>query len=309
MPRFSVVIPAYNASATVAETLDAVAGQVYADWECIVVDDGSTDETAAVVMKYVDRDSRFRLIRQENKGAAGAYRTAIAAAEADMIVICAADDLLLPGHLSVMDDLVSRNPDCGIFSSNGQHLMHETGERKVVYETEPWQIERSLSLEEVIDTCFFSVGATFRCEEYELAEGHRPGVYVDDYDLWLRAMARGAKHRYTPAVLAVHRVSGFQQSASLRKVFESRIEVYTRLLQERGLSNAQRDAISSGIAESQRRIKGLVQDSLERQAVDLRSRLEARLGSRRADVALRVIHAFSWITRPFRRFMARRTLK
>ena len=81
-----------------------------------------------------------------------------------------------------------------------------------MYAGEEWQVARSLSLEQVVEECFFSVGVAFRRRVLDVAGGHRTGVYVDDYDLWLRAMARGARHLYTPQVLALHRVSSFQQS-------------------------------------------------------------------------------------------------
>ncbi|HZL05326.1 MAG TPA: glycosyltransferase, partial [Coriobacteriia bacterium] len=92
MPRFSVIVPAYNATATVRETLDALEAQEFRDWECVVVDDGSTDDTATIISEYAERDSRFKLVQQANTGTAGAYRTGVEQARADLIVICAADD-------------------------------------------------------------------------------------------------------------------------------------------------------------------------------------------------------------------------
>lgn len=60
MPSFSIVVPTYNREALLPECLDSVASQSVADWECLVVDDGSTDRTAALVESYVRRDARFR---------------------------------------------------------------------------------------------------------------------------------------------------------------------------------------------------------------------------------------------------------
>ena len=64
----SIVIPAYNAAATVGRCLDSLLAQTYRDFELIVVDDGSTDSTAQIISAYAERDSRIRLIRQENAG-------------------------------------------------------------------------------------------------------------------------------------------------------------------------------------------------------------------------------------------------
>lgn len=68
----SIVIPAYNAAATVGRCLDSLLAQTYRDFELIVVDDGSTDSTAQIISAYAERDSRIRLIRQENAGVSAA---------------------------------------------------------------------------------------------------------------------------------------------------------------------------------------------------------------------------------------------
>lgn len=313
-PRFSVVVPAYNASATLDETLGSIAAQTFPDWECVVVDDGSVDGTAAIVRERSVLDPRFRLVQQENRGTAGAYRTGVAEAFADLLVICSADDLLLPAHLETMDRLISAHPECGIFSSNGQYLDDATGNRRPAYADEEWRTERSLTLEQVIRQCFFSVGAVFRRSVYEITGGHRPGVYVDDYDLWLRAMASGVRHCYTPDVLSVHRVSDFQQSADVRRVWRADVSAYEYLKAEYELPESALAVIDETIADRLEWVdkypeileRQAVELALEQQAIALRARVERLVGPKHADGALRLIHAVSWITRPFRKVLARR---
>lgn len=119
-PRFSIVVPACNAENTLAETLDAVKAQSFADWECVVVNDGSTDGTKNLAESCGTMDARIRVTTQANQGMAGAYNTGVRAARGRYIVICSADDLLLPDHLSVMDGAIQSNPGYGIYSSNGE---------------------------------------------------------------------------------------------------------------------------------------------------------------------------------------------
>jgi glycosyltransferase involved in cell wall biosynthesis len=305
-PRFSVVVPAYNASATLPETLDAMLAQEYSDWECVIVDDGSTDATASIAQDYCERDGRFRLIRQENRGAAGAYRTGVATAAADLLIICAADDFLLPEHLRVMDDFIDRNSDYDIYSTNGEFLYEESGIRRRVYSGPEWQQESSLSFAQVISGCFYSVGVVFRRRVYESTGGHRLGVYVDDYDLWLRAMAQGARHRYTPRVLSVHRVSDFQQSADAVRVNESNIEVYENLLNEPSLQPSQRASIQESIARNRGMIADVLVDRvLEQQSRDLLLTVHRLVGEQNAEPAMRAIHRISWIARPVRLLIAK----
>jgi glycosyltransferase involved in cell wall biosynthesis len=89
----SVIIPAYNAAYTIAETLQSVCWQTYANLEIIVVDDGSGDETVAIVRQHAASDARIRLLQQENAGVAAARNAGIAAAQADYIALLDADDL------------------------------------------------------------------------------------------------------------------------------------------------------------------------------------------------------------------------
>lgn len=97
----SVIIPAYNAQATIAETLDSVLAQTHTNLEIIVVDDGSHDETVNIVQSFASRHPQIQLIRQANAGVAAARNTAIAAAEGAFIAPIDADDLWHPKRLEL----------------------------------------------------------------------------------------------------------------------------------------------------------------------------------------------------------------
>lgn len=96
----SVVIPAYNASATLDATLLSVRGQTHRDLEILVVDDGSTDDTAAIVERHAAADARVVLHRQANAGVAAARNRGWQAARSDLIAFVDADDLWTPGKLA-----------------------------------------------------------------------------------------------------------------------------------------------------------------------------------------------------------------
>src|SRR5687767_6379658 len=92
----SVVVPAYNAAATLAEALRSLVGQTFPRWEAIVVDDGSSDGTADVAAQFAEMDTRFRVIRQANQGEAGARNAGIEAARFDWLLFLDADDWMAP---------------------------------------------------------------------------------------------------------------------------------------------------------------------------------------------------------------------
>lgn len=95
-PLVSVIIPAYNAELTIRETLESVSAQTYRAMEVLVVDDGSSDRTAAIVEEFSANDSRFRLVRQSNAGVGAARNTGISQAIGKYIAPLDADDLWMP---------------------------------------------------------------------------------------------------------------------------------------------------------------------------------------------------------------------
>jgi glycosyltransferase involved in cell wall biosynthesis len=92
----TVIVPAYNASLTIGATLDSIRAQTHTNLEVLVIDDGSTDDTAEVVLRYASMDRRIRLIRQANEGVAAARNRGIAEARAEYLAPIDADDLWRP---------------------------------------------------------------------------------------------------------------------------------------------------------------------------------------------------------------------
>lgn len=113
-PAFTVVVPLYNAERYIAATLDSVQAQTFADFEVVVVDDASTDAGPAMVAGYIARDARVRMVRQENRGLAGARNSGIRAARGRYVALIDADDLWLPRKLELHFRHLESNPDIGL---------------------------------------------------------------------------------------------------------------------------------------------------------------------------------------------------
>jgi glycosyltransferase involved in cell wall biosynthesis len=107
----SVLIPAFNAKGTIADTLRSAQVQSHRDLEIIVVDDGSSDDTATIVSRFEKDDFRIRLIRQENSGVAAARNTALKASSGLLIAPLDADDLWHPQKIELQVNNLSRNGD------------------------------------------------------------------------------------------------------------------------------------------------------------------------------------------------------
>jgi len=259
--KFSIVVPAYNAAATLPETLEALLAQRFDDWECVVVDDGSKDATLETARGYAARDPRIRVISQSNQGTGGAYNTGVSAATGEYVVLCSADDLLLPDHLFEMSRAVGANAACDICSCNGYYL-NPDGSRQLVYG--PGDMVEPLSLTSVIRGCFHGVGAAYRRGVFDLVGGYRVGIFGEDYDFWLRAMARGARHCYVPAPLTLHRLSAAQKSSDSEATLRSDIRILRDLEASGLLSRKERNAVHDSVCGRLALIAGLDENPVRR---------------------------------------------
>ncbi len=120
--RFSIVVPIYNGEQFVKQCIESVINQTYPDWECLFVDDGSTDQTYAKLQLYSQTDKRIKLIRQNNKGAAVARKTGIDASTGQYVCFLDADDCLEINALLHINEAIEKSPDSDILVY-GMHIL------------------------------------------------------------------------------------------------------------------------------------------------------------------------------------------
>ncbi|WP_176592706.1 trifunctional glycosyltransferase/class I SAM-dependent methyltransferase/polysaccharide deacetylase [Sphingobium sp. EM0848] len=122
-PCVSVIMPAYNAEATIEAALDSLAAQSFTDWEALIVDDGSTDATAAIVARRAAQDSRFRLVQGTREGAAAARNRGIALAAGQWMSFLDSDDWIDPGFMATMLAALDAAPDYRVAYCGYQRVM------------------------------------------------------------------------------------------------------------------------------------------------------------------------------------------
>ena len=125
-PVVSVIVAAYNASRTVGETIRSVLAQTRQDFEIVVIDDGSTDDTASILAHWTT-DPRIRLHRQENAGPAAARNAGIALARGDYVSMLDSDDLWLPCYLERMVQALQESPESGFAYTDAWALEQASG--------------------------------------------------------------------------------------------------------------------------------------------------------------------------------------
>jgi len=118
-PTVSVVLPTYNRAALLVRSIASVLSQSWQDFELVVVDDGSTDDTPTLLASY---GARLRVLRASHAGYAAARNRGLGAARGEWVSFHDADDVALPDRLSFQRDLVAAHPDCEAFFCNGERM-------------------------------------------------------------------------------------------------------------------------------------------------------------------------------------------
>ncbi|HEY5192255.1 MAG TPA: glycosyltransferase [Solirubrobacteraceae bacterium] len=236
--RFSVVIAAYNAASTLGEAIGSVLTQSCQDFEVIVVDDGSSDDTASVAAGFVE-DGRVRVYSQENAGPSAARNQGIALAQGEYVSMLDSDDLWLPNYLVEMGRALDDNPKAG-FSYTDAWALEETSGRflKATTATLRHRPRTPMSSEQFIAALlrhnFVHNSVTVRRAVLGRVGGYNPDMsHSEDYELWLRIVISGFEAVQVAGQLAIYRIRPGSLSHNetalangLRTVYESVLELH-----------------------------------------------------------------------------------
>ena len=119
MPFFSIIVPSYNRASFIEKTIESVQNQIFKDWECIIVDDGSTDNTENVVGKISQKDKRIRYIYQENAERSAARNKGIKNAIGEYVCFLDSDDSYLEDHLYLLHEkIITQSKPKAMFFTN-----------------------------------------------------------------------------------------------------------------------------------------------------------------------------------------------
>lgn len=119
MPEISVIMPVYNAEKYLAEAVDSILCQTYTDWELIIIDDGSTDESDTIIRSY--SDSRIRYYRNDgNQGLITTLNKGISLCSGKYIARMDADDISMPERFQLQKDFLDSHPDCALCGSDAE---------------------------------------------------------------------------------------------------------------------------------------------------------------------------------------------
>ena len=226
MPTFDVIIPTYNAARFLPMALDSVIAQTFSAWRILLVDDGSKDDTPALVQPYKDRlGDKLLYIRQDNAGLPAARNTAIRHATAEYLALLDADDVWLPNRLQTTYERFAAVPSAGLtygfnarIDSQGQLLdtfdrRNPHGEGRVA----PYLYMRMLDL-----PC---PTVTFRRSCVEAIGLFDESLRAsEDRDLWIRIASR-FEVALIPQVIALYRLSSQSMSTDVDRMTRSQLRL------------------------------------------------------------------------------------
>ena len=198
----SVITPCYNGEKYLAETVNSVLGQTYAQWEMYIVDDGSTDGSARIAEDFAARDSRIHLIRQANAGSAAARNAGIRKAEGRYIALLDADDLwemdFLERQLAFMDEQGAECVCCSYrhINERSEEIQHPTVAKPVITLADMRVMNQIGCLTGLYDTARH--GKMYLREELRSLR--------DDYAFWYDVVKLTGRAYGNPEVLARYRV-------------------------------------------------------------------------------------------------------
>lgn len=197
--RVSVILPTYNRGWIIEQAVDSVLDQQYDDFELIVVDDGSSDDTPGRLSAY---KNRIRVIRQDNRGVSTARNAGIRAASGNLISLLDSDDTWLPGKITAQVEFFAENPDAlicqteEIWIRNGVRVNPGRRHRK----------KRGMIFEKSLALCLVSPSAVMMrrslLDEVGLFDESLPAC--EDYDLWLRIAWKYPVHLIDSPLIVKH---------------------------------------------------------------------------------------------------------
>jgi len=203
LPSVSVIIPAHNAADTLAETLGSLLRQTHPAWEAIVVDDGSTDATAAIAARYADREPRIRLVRQPQQGPGPARNTGLALAGHPWLLFLDADDWLLPQALERLSAMAAASGTVDAVHGSWARIASDG----TIEDTKFAPPEANL-FPYFAEFCAFPIHVClFRRELVARVGGFDPALRTcEDWDFWQRVARSGARFARLPEKVAHYRM-------------------------------------------------------------------------------------------------------
>lgn len=199
----SIIVPCYKQAHYLSEALQSVLEQTYSNWECIIVNDGSPDETETVAKGWIAKDSRFKYLYKENGGLPSARNAGIKTANGEFILPLDADDILHPDYLKKTIPVLENNPALAIVSCYTEFFMNKI--TNIVHELKPiGTTYHALMFQNTLVAT-----SLFRKKSWEGVGGYDESMLkgFEDWEFWIAILKEGLEYRVMEEFLFYYRKS------------------------------------------------------------------------------------------------------
>jgi glycosyltransferase involved in cell wall biosynthesis len=199
-PDITVLMPAYNAEKYIGEAISSVLQQTFINFELLIVNDGSTDNTATVIRSF--NDARITIINQSNQGVAAALNNGLKAAKADYIARFDADDICLPERLRVQFDFLSKHPDYIVAGSDADYI--DMNNEFVFSYISPAYTNEEIQKKKYITCPFVHSTIIFKKTAVLEAGGYNVHAHTfEDHLLWPKILKEGKGYNLSQTLVKV----------------------------------------------------------------------------------------------------------
>ena len=222
----SIITPCYNGAKYISQTIDSVLAQTYANWEMIIVDDGSKDNSEEIVRAYMEKDSRIQLFQQANAGSAAARNNGIRRAQGQYIALLDADDLwdsdFLEDQIRFMQEKDATCVYCSYrcIDAEGKEILKPVKSRSVVT-TKKMMVTNYIG-------CLSGLYNTKKHGKIYLREELQS--IRDDYAYWLDVVKKDGVAYGNPRILASYRVLANSTTGNKKKLIKKQYQFYREFL-------------------------------------------------------------------------------
>jgi glycosyltransferase involved in cell wall biosynthesis len=198
IPKVSIIVPCYNQAQYLDEALNSVLQQTYTSWECIIVNDGSTDDTEAIAKTWANKKNGYSYVTIKNKGLSNARNVGIKKARGKYILPLDADDIIDANYIEKAIEQFDKNTKLKIVYCKA---------KKFGVINKEWEL-KPFSLKELAKTNMIFCSALFKKEDWEEVGGYDSNMLYgfEDWEFWINILKRGGEVYQIPEYLFFYRI-------------------------------------------------------------------------------------------------------
>lgn len=248
-PLISVIVPCYNQAEYLPDTLQSVLDQSYTNWECIIVNDGSSDNTEKVATQWVNIDIRFKYLKEENGGVSKARNKGIEVALGEWILPLDGDDIIAKDYLRLAVEVIKDNSNVGIIYCKVNFFSIKEGK----WDLPPFDIKKLLIRNQIFNCGFF------KKEDWRKAGGYDEKMVYgrEDWEFWINLLKTTNKEVIQLDYLGFfYRIKDTSRNvnfmADKKKIYETELRIYEK---HKDLYNKHFGSVIEILAENERLIE------------------------------------------------------